>query len=281
MNIAKVVEQSSESQVVRLVLLVEGRDADQVVGAWKANPVVTFNPAVSDSQRILDLSQTSAPIVVRAATALFVTELLTSTGSKEPYRRRSWISHLAMDLDKGHLPTCSAFSTLRRILEGLSGPGNTSSVPAEGPVPVTKICSDMLAHGSNVGAVAAYLWTERWMLEHDRAVAEFLNKTIFPLNGSIRHFGNFVAIETIPALTSFSLDEVDDVVRVFEVDEGIAHIAVVCKVDTKVHEVVLPMASLVDNCLQHGLEEVSGSQVDMEGGRLTWSILLGMLRSII
>ena len=38
------------------------------------------------------------------------------------------------------LPTCSAFSTLRRILDGLSGPGKISSVPASGPV-VWKICS--------------------------------------------------------------------------------------------------------------------------------------------
>lgn len=34
------------------------------------------------------------------------------------------------------LPTCSAFSMLRRIFEGLSGPGKRSSVPARGPVPV-------------------------------------------------------------------------------------------------------------------------------------------------
>lgn len=38
-----------------------------------------------------------------------------------------------------YLPTCSAFSTLRRILEGLSGPGNLSSVPATGPWPVWNI----------------------------------------------------------------------------------------------------------------------------------------------
>jgi hypothetical protein len=37
------------------------------------------------------------------------------------------------------LPTCSAFSTLRRILEGLSGSGKISSFPFSGPGPVWKI----------------------------------------------------------------------------------------------------------------------------------------------
>jgi hypothetical protein len=45
-------------------------------------------------------------------------------------------SVIATQLSKQYLPTCSAFSTLRRILDALSGRGKSSSSPARGCEPV-------------------------------------------------------------------------------------------------------------------------------------------------
>lgn len=44
-----------------------------------------------------------------------------------------------------------------------------------------------------------------------------------------------------------------------EVDEGIAHVAVVVEVDPEVHEVILAPAGLVHNVLQHGLVNLVGN----------------------
>lgn len=83
--------------------------------------------------------------------------------------------------------------------------------------------------------------------------------TIVAILTGIRHLGNLVTIESIPiasqsisymsadngflpTLAGSSIHEIDDVIRIFEVDEGIADIAVVGEVDTKVHEVILPVA---------------------------------------
>lgn len=46
----------------------------------------------------------------------------------------------------------------------------------------------------------AYFWTEAWMLQHDRGVAELLDKTILPLDGSVGDLGDLVTAELIPGL---------------------------------------------------------------------------------
>ena len=94
------------------------------------------------------------------------------------------------------------------------------------------------------------------MLQHHRAVAELLHQAVFSLDGSIGHLSDLVTIEPIPAEPGARLDEVDDVVRVLEVDEGVSDVAIVGKVDAKVHEVVLPSTGLVHNLLQHLLVDL-------------------------
>lgn len=44
-----------------------------------------------------------------------------------------------------------------------------------------------------------------------------------------------------------------------EVDEGVAHVAIVVEVDSEVHEVILAPARLVHNVLQHGLVNLVGN----------------------
>ena len=78
----------------------------------------------------------TAGIRRRVPTPLFVA---THAGSKE-----AWECSVGFQVSGStdvfeYIPTCSAFSTLRRMRAMLSGPGNSSSVPARGPVPVRKI----------------------------------------------------------------------------------------------------------------------------------------------
>lgn len=96
------------------------------------------------------------------------------------------------------------------------------------------------------------------MLKHDRAIAEFLNQTISALDSGVRHFSDFLAVEPVPAVACSSIHEVDDVVRVFEVDESIANVAVVGEVDTEIHEVISATTCLVNNVLEHYLIDFVG-----------------------
>jgi len=52
--------------------------------------------------------------------------------------------------------------------------------------------------------------------------------------------------------------------------------------NTQIHEVILPAASLVDYLLKHSLKDDEFGRIALDvDGLLTWSILFGMLRSII
>jgi hypothetical protein len=73
--------------------------------------------------------------------------------------------------------------------------------------------------------MVSYLWAERRVLEHDRAVAELLDQAVTSLDScgklvsmsndsnkgesltGIRDLGNLVAVEAVPGMTSTSFDE--------------------------------------------------------------------------
>lgn len=81
------------------------------------------------------------------------------------------------------LPTCSAFSTLRRIFEALSGNGNSSSWPASGWLPARKIYDVIVSHETtSTHNQSANLWAEGGMLKHDGAISELLHQTVFSLD---------------------------------------------------------------------------------------------------
>ncbi|KAL8980579.1 MAG: hypothetical protein Q9177_005841, partial [Variospora cf. flavescens] len=105
----------------------------------------------------------------------------------------------------GASPTCSAFSTLRRIFDGLSGPGNGSSVPPIESSPVRNIWEGQLANCSY--SLHTDLGSKGWVLEHYRTVPELLHKAVFALNRyqklhltRVGHLGDFVTVKPIPTM---------------------------------------------------------------------------------
>lgn len=96
------------------------------------------------------------------------------------------------------------------------------------------------------------------LLQHNRAVAELLDEAVFSLDGGIGDLGDFVALEAVPTLVASRVDEVDDIQRINEVDESITNIAVVCKINTQVHEIILSPAGLIDDAFQHSLVHLVG-----------------------
>lgn len=74
-----------------------------------------------------------APIVLRAATALLIAKVLASIRSKKAFIHWDHVSEMYQGQNSRgpwYIPTCSAFSQLRFILDWLSGSGNGSSWPA-------------------------------------------------------------------------------------------------------------------------------------------------------
>ena len=94
------------------------------------------------------------------------------------------------------------------------------------------------------------------MLKHDGTVSKLLNQTVSTLNGSIGYFSYLVAIEADPATTCSGIHEVNNVVWIFEINEGVANIAIVGEVDAKIHEVILATARLIHNIFKHGLVDL-------------------------
>jgi hypothetical protein len=85
---------------------------------------------------LLQSGQTGATVVSGSPTTLFVTVVLTSTRGEEAFLSLARQFSPAWRMTEVHIPTCSAFSTLRRIFEALSGSGKSSSSPARGCDPV-------------------------------------------------------------------------------------------------------------------------------------------------
>ena len=101
------------------------------------NPITTRTP-------FFNFCEARPAVVLGMPTSLFISKMLTGTGGKQAFCLLS-TGRIVQGVKDGslHSPTCSAFSTLRRILEGLSGPGKMSSCPARGPEPVWKICQSI------------------------------------------------------------------------------------------------------------------------------------------
>ena len=111
----------------------------------------------------------------------------------------------------------------------------------------------------HVGAGSSYeeFGAEGRMFKHHRAVTKFLYQTITALYGGVGYFCDLVAIVSVPAMACSGSHKIYNVDRICKVDECIADVAVVGKINAQIHEVVLAQACLVYNVFEHGLERVS------------------------
>lgn len=92
----------------------------------------------------------------------------------------------------------------------------------------------------------------------------------------IGDLGSLFRLEEIPLLTSSCFVERYDGHRIDKVDEGVADVAVVGKVNSQVHEVVLAMGGFIKNSLQGCLVDSVGdvSKHDCGSNVLTISDLV-------
>ena len=188
--------------------------------AWIVRDYVTAVVGAVNVISVFHLSQASTTVILRTATTLFIAEILSSAWGEKPNMFRIF-------------DTTAHLGWIVRTWEDIFSP----------------------SHGPSC---VEYLWAERRVLKHDRAIAEFLNQTISTLDRGVRHFSDLLAVEPVPAVACSSIHGVDDVVRVFEVDESIADVAVVGEVDTKIHEVIFATTSLINNVLEHYLIDFVG-----------------------
>jgi len=73
------------------------------------------------------------------------------------------------------------------------------------------------------------------------------------LNAAVCNLTNFIAVEFFPSFTVESFEKVVNVDRVYEVDEGIAHVASVLEIYWQVEEIVMAALVSVYGLKQHFL----------------------------
>ena len=103
-------------------------------------------------------------------------------------------------------------------------------------------------------------------LLHDGAVAEFGDETLAALDGGVRDLAGLLGAVHAPWLADTLFDKADNVLRLGEVDKGIADVAVVGEVDTEVREVVQATTGHVQPALEVLGVKLVGNVADHDGG---------------
>lgn len=205
---------------------------------------------------LLESSEASTTVVLRAAAALLVAEVLAGVGGEQAF---STVQHVSRLSKRKFIP--QDFSQLTDVLSILTAPLHLGLV--------IRLREELFLTGhlwdGSVGGVVE-LGSVVSVLQHDRAVAELLHKTILALNGGIGDLGNLVALEAVPPLVATRVDKVNDVQGINKVDKGVANVAVICEVDSQVHEVVLTPARFINDALQHGLVHLVWDVSEHDGG---------------
>jgi hypothetical protein len=99
------------------------------------------------------------------------------------------------------------------------------------------------------------------------------NEVLLSLNASIRDCADLLTVEAGPLLALNPREEGGDGLWINEVDEGVAHIALVLEVNGEVNEVVLPFVSLVDEIKEHILGVLVWDVPDHQRGALIYPVL--------
>lgn len=98
-----------------------------------------------------------------------------------------------------------------------------------------------------------------------------MNQPFAALDRGIGYFSDLVGVESVPALPSPSKRKRDDRHRVDEIDECVAHIAVVGKIDAEIEKVVDSIRRLVEDTFEHQMIHFIGDvpQHDLDGLAMT------------
>lgn len=192
---------------------------------------------------LLEGCKASATVVLGAAATLLITEVLTSVGGEEAFGDVPHVSRLTKrDIVPQQTPK------LTNVLGIL-----TASLHLGLVVWLWKrLLLTSHAWDRSVGGIVE-LGPIMSLLQHDGAVSELLDETILALDGGIGDLGDLVALEAVPTLVASRVDKVNNIQRINEVDERVTNVAVVCEINTQVHEVILSPAGIVDDVLQHSL----------------------------
>lgn len=90
---------------------------------------------------------------------------------------------------------------------------------------------------------------ERGPLIHHTRVSEALHEAFLSLDRGIAHYRDLVRVVDVPPATVNRMVEHQDVSGLHEIDEGVAHAALVVEVNPNVHEVIPAMEDGIDDSL--------------------------------
>jgi hypothetical protein len=98
-----------------------------------------------------------------------------------------------------------------------------------------------------------------------RHIGKVLFESLLSLNLAISNLTNFVAIETLPALSIELLKELDNENRINKVDKRIAHVAFISVVDWQIEEVILVLLFAIQGLQKHRLSILIWNIFDHNG----------------
>ena len=98
-----------------------------------------------------------------------------------------------------------------------------------------------------------------------RHIGKVLFESLLSLNLAISNLTNFVAIETLPALSIELLKELDNENRINKVDKRIAHVAFISVVDWQIEEVILVLLFAIQGLQEHRLSILIRNIFDHNG----------------
>lgn len=98
-----------------------------------------------------------------------------------------------------------------------------------------------------------------------RHIGKVLFESLLSLNLAISNLTNFVAIETLPALSIELLKELDNENRINKVDKRIAHVAFISVVDWQIEEVILVLLFAIQGLQEHRLSILIWNIFDHNG----------------
>jgi hypothetical protein len=98
-----------------------------------------------------------------------------------------------------------------------------------------------------------------------RHIGKVLFESLLSLNLAVCYLTNFVAVETLPALSIELLEELDDENRIYEVDKRVAHVALIPIVNWQIEEVILVLLFAIQGLQEHRLSVLIWNIFDHNG----------------